>query len=324
MVAGGFFLFVGVLVFFVHDDEAEGVNGGEDGAAGADDDAGAALADFVPFIVAFAGGEVAVEDGDERTKGAGAEAGFEAFDGLRSEGNFGDEDDAAAALGKGVGEGLEVDFGFAAAGDAVEQEAFGGGFLDLRFLICDLREGGWDRFAGFGLVLAVLDAALSPHPGPMASQASPPDGSPKRDALRASWSPSDGGEGERKSVCGFLEFVRGLWLPRRRSQWEQGGDDWIVEGGFYFIEGDDLLGVEDVVLGGEDLFAGVWVALGDFVGDGDEAFVFEMSNGGGGGLGEFEEFLQGEVRARSSRMFQTSSWRLGSLGSSPWAGRTRT
>jgi hypothetical protein len=70
VVAGGFLLLVGVLVFLVDDDEAERFDRGEDGGAGADDDAGAALADLVPFVMAFAGREVAVQDGDERAQRA--------------------------------------------------------------------------------------------------------------------------------------------------------------------------------------------------------------------------------------------------------------
>jgi len=122
VVAGCFFLLIGVFVFLVDDDEAERFDRGEDGGAGADDDSGAALADLVPFVVAFAGGEVAMEDGDEGAEGAAAEPGFKTFDGLGGEGDFGDEDDGAAAELEAVGDGLEIDLGFPAAGDAVEHE----------------------------------------------------------------------------------------------------------------------------------------------------------------------------------------------------------
>jgi len=70
VVARGFLLFVGMFVFFVDDDEAERVDGGEDGGASADDDTGPALSDFVPFVVAFSGGEVGVEDRDEGLGGS--------------------------------------------------------------------------------------------------------------------------------------------------------------------------------------------------------------------------------------------------------------
>ena len=56
MVAGGLFLLVAVLVFFIHHNEAEGFDGGKYRRARADDNSGAALANLVPFIVAFAGG----------------------------------------------------------------------------------------------------------------------------------------------------------------------------------------------------------------------------------------------------------------------------
>ena len=122
MVARAFLLFVGMLVLFVDDDQAEVIDGSEDGGAGADGDAGAFLADFLPFVVTLAGGEVAVQDGDEGFEFAGAEAGFETLDGLGREGDFGNKDDRAFAGFQRVRDGLEVDFGFAAAGHAVEEE----------------------------------------------------------------------------------------------------------------------------------------------------------------------------------------------------------
>ena len=64
MVARGFLLLVGVLVLLVHDDQAEVGQRRENGAARADDDAGLAAVDLVPFVVAFAVGKVAVQDGD--------------------------------------------------------------------------------------------------------------------------------------------------------------------------------------------------------------------------------------------------------------------
>ena len=57
VVARRFLLLVGVLVFLVHDDEAERFDRRKNRRTRADDDAGAALANFVPFIVAFAGGK---------------------------------------------------------------------------------------------------------------------------------------------------------------------------------------------------------------------------------------------------------------------------
>ena len=56
MVARGLLLLVRVLVFLVHDDEAERFDRRKNCRTRADDDARTALADFVPFIVTFAGG----------------------------------------------------------------------------------------------------------------------------------------------------------------------------------------------------------------------------------------------------------------------------
>jgi len=116
---------------------------------------------------------------------------------LGGERDFRDEDDGALAFTEGVVDGLEVDLGFAAAGDAMEEE-----------------DGvGW------------------------------------------------------------------------------GGG---VHGGDHSGEGGLLVGVERERLSGEDEFAGVGVAFGDLGCDGEESFIFESTDGIGGGLGEFEEFLERE------------------------------
>ncbi len=119
VVARGFLLLVGGLVLLIHDDEAEVLQRGEDGAAGADDDVGAAFMDLIPFVMALAVGEVAVEHGDALA--ALGEAGLEALDGLRGEADFGDEDERGLALLEDPGDGLEIDLRLAAAGDTVEE-----------------------------------------------------------------------------------------------------------------------------------------------------------------------------------------------------------
>ncbi len=83
MVAGRFFLLVSVLVLFIHDDQAERFDRREDCRTRPDDNAGAAPANLVPFIVALACGQVAVQDGDQGLKPAGGEPGFEPFNRLR-------------------------------------------------------------------------------------------------------------------------------------------------------------------------------------------------------------------------------------------------
>jgi hypothetical protein len=112
-------------MFLIDDDQTEGFQRGEDGAAGSDDDAGAAAGDAVPFIVAFAVGEVTVEDGDAGREGGKPAA--EAFDGLRGQGDFGDEDEGGAAAIDGMAHALQIHFCFAATGHAEEEERAAGG-----------------------------------------------------------------------------------------------------------------------------------------------------------------------------------------------------
>ena len=141
LVTRRFLLLVGGLVLLIDDDEAEVFEGGKDGAAGADDDVGAAFMDFEPFVVALAIAEVAVEDGDAVL--AVGETGFEALDGLRGEADFGDQDEGGFAGGEHAGDGLQEDLGFAAAGDAVQEQGAGLG---------GVGEGVLHGFQGGGLL----------------------------------------------------------------------------------------------------------------------------------------------------------------------------
>ena len=109
-------------MLLVHDDEAERIDGREDGRARADDDAGAALADLVPLIVSFTRREMAVQHGDKCLKLAGTEARLEPLDRLRCQGNLRHQHDGSPALLKRAGDGLQINLGLAGAGDAVEEE----------------------------------------------------------------------------------------------------------------------------------------------------------------------------------------------------------
>ncbi len=102
LVARGLLLFVGMLVFLVHDDQAQRVHRRENGGARADDDAGAALANLVPFVVAFAGGQMAVQHRHEGLAGAAGEARLETLDRLRGQGNLRHQDNGAPAVLQGV------------------------------------------------------------------------------------------------------------------------------------------------------------------------------------------------------------------------------
>jgi len=155
VVFGRVLLFIGGFVFLIDDDESGIFDGGEDGRAGPDDDAGFASSDAVPFVEAFALGKVRVEDGgliDEVVK-----AGFETLDGLRRESDFGNKDDDVFSEVEGGAGGLKVDFGLAGAGDAVEEdrsgfvgvEAFDDGLVNLGlFSVEGEGIGGDEGFVG--------------------------------------------------------------------------------------------------------------------------------------------------------------------------------
>ena len=66
-----------------------------------------------------------MQNRDERLQFAGTEPRLEPLDGLRRERNFRHEHDGALALFQRVREGLEINFGFAGAGDAVEKKGRG-------------------------------------------------------------------------------------------------------------------------------------------------------------------------------------------------------
>ncbi len=85
VITRSFLLLVRMLVLFIHDDQAERGDGRENGGAGADDNAGAALADLVPFVVAFAVGQMAVQHGHLSLQFAGAETRFETLHRLRGQ-----------------------------------------------------------------------------------------------------------------------------------------------------------------------------------------------------------------------------------------------
>ena len=59
-----------MLVLFIDDDQAEVLDWRENSGTRADDDAGAVLADFLPFVVAFPCGEIAVQNRDQRLQWA--------------------------------------------------------------------------------------------------------------------------------------------------------------------------------------------------------------------------------------------------------------
>ncbi len=90
---------------------------GKEGGAGADDHLGLTSADALPLIKTLTICQAAVEDGDSITE-TGEKIPFN----LGGESNFRHEDQDIAAFSQGQGCGPQIDFGLAAAGDAVLEE----------------------------------------------------------------------------------------------------------------------------------------------------------------------------------------------------------
>ena len=64
MISRRFLLFVGRFVFFIDNDESEILQRRENSAARTDHDARATGMNFVPFVVAFALGQMTVQNSD--------------------------------------------------------------------------------------------------------------------------------------------------------------------------------------------------------------------------------------------------------------------
>ncbi len=107
-------------MLLVDDDEADVFERGENGRAGSDDDAGVAVVDAVPFVVPLALREMAVQDGDAGLRGG--ETALESLHGLRRERNLRNKHDGGFAETEHFLDGLQINLGLAAAGDAVEQD----------------------------------------------------------------------------------------------------------------------------------------------------------------------------------------------------------
>ena len=111
-------LLVGGGILLVDDHQAETREGGEHGAARADDDIGIAGANPSPF-----GGPLRLgEPGVDQRQTAG-EATREAAHRLRGETDLGNQGKRLATGGQGGGDRRQIDLGLAAARDPVEQDA---------------------------------------------------------------------------------------------------------------------------------------------------------------------------------------------------------
>ncbi len=286
VVFGRVFLFVGGFVFFIDDDETGVLEGREDGGAGSDDDAGFAGADAVPFVKTLALGKMGVEDSDLVDEFV--EAGLEALDGLGGEGDLGDEDDDLFAEIEGGPGGLEVDFGFTGAGDAVEEdggglvgvEAFEDGFVNFGLFVVEGEGlGGDEGFVGIGVAADLEVDDFDPAFFGEGFQGSGGGGATEigdGDGLVG-----NGEEGD-DLVLSLGAFGEGGEFFFGRRVFEHGGAAGF--GGAFFApdgRGDD---------GADDLFEGRAVVGGDPLGElqerrGDEGF----------GIDEVGEVAEGEV-----------------------------
>ena len=104
-------------MLFVHADEAELFERGEQGRTGAHGDARLAVSERAPHRVPFAFAEAAVDDGD-----AFAEPSPKAPDELRRERDFRHEHEHTAPEGEGSFRSPQVHLGFSGCRDALEQE----------------------------------------------------------------------------------------------------------------------------------------------------------------------------------------------------------
>src|SRR5262249_30639592 len=104
-------------MLFINDDQAEILQWSKDGGTGSDDNSYFLAIDPKPLVNALTFGQRTVED-----SGLVGETLRKAIDELGGEADFGNEDETGFAGGEEVFDGLEVDFGFAAAGHAVEKD----------------------------------------------------------------------------------------------------------------------------------------------------------------------------------------------------------
>ena len=118
MVAGAALLFEARIVCLVDDDDSQIGEGREDRRARSNDDVDFVSLDPAPLVEALASGQPRMEHGD-----AIPEVSPEGGDELRSERNFGEEDQRAVSILEGRPNGADVDLGLAASCHAVEDES---------------------------------------------------------------------------------------------------------------------------------------------------------------------------------------------------------
>ena len=127
-----FLLLVGSFVLFIDHDQAEIIQRSKHRAACSDYDPGAAGLNLVPFVVALAFGQVAVQNRDRIVRFG--ETALKPLHGLGRERNFRDENDCRLSAHEGRTDCLQINFCFPAPGHAVEQNRFCFFWCSQRFL----------------------------------------------------------------------------------------------------------------------------------------------------------------------------------------------
>ncbi len=110
-------LLVGGVVFFIHHHQPQAGQGGKDRGAGPHHNIHFSHHDAAPLIHPKGLGQAAVEQGDP-----GAEAPPEGLAHGVGQGDLRHQDQNLASPGQGMGGGAQINLGFAAGGDAVEEK----------------------------------------------------------------------------------------------------------------------------------------------------------------------------------------------------------
>ena len=111
---------IGVLLFLIHHDQAQVLQGGEHGAAGAHHDIRAALLDHLPLEQ-----PLGVVEGGMLHRHPAAEGHFQPSDHLGGQADLGHQNKSSAAQPQGLFDQLEEHQGLAAARDPVQQGRVG-------------------------------------------------------------------------------------------------------------------------------------------------------------------------------------------------------
>ena len=134
MVSGAVLLFIRGIVLLVHDDEAQILNRGKHGRAGAYGNAGLAAVNGVPFIESLAVAHCAVENG--HVAFAAGKAALESRHCLRGERYFRHQDEDSLTLDQRMARSLQIHLCLAGTSHPLQEEwACAPGIERTRYLL---------------------------------------------------------------------------------------------------------------------------------------------------------------------------------------------